>query len=352
MANVAFRLFRIEAHKNNAHKSLDDNGLLEGTSVKDIVMNAISDMQWKVLHHSPRVYVREEDILWQDEKPKDGDPCFAIGEVNKVFGDDRVFEIQIYKGRYGDLDYIVHNDKARRDIESDFQKLSDDIKSDAAVRLFLVRISFPMDKSCCYLAAQMRARSQACTDLFDQISFFLHKKAVKLVGHDVVQTGTWYHFITVPIVDSLRFDKALGKAEVESFKLIKHVVGSDGKRRQERVEVEYSKPSLVAKKKGLKILTNLAKHAQSGSSSYSPAISDIASLFPSNYLSLNNGDWEDGSITFSENQKQTKISALAISELFVYPLGDKAELVDLWNEANSCLSRIGETEGVIIPPIA
>lgn len=352
MANVAFRLFRVEAHKNNARKPLEDDGLLEGTPVKDIVMNAIRDMQWEVLHRSPRVYVREEDICRQNETPKDGDPCFAIGEVHKVLGDDRVFEIQIYKGRYGDLDYIVHNYKARLDVESNFKKISRNIKSDAAVRLFLVRISFPQDKCCCYMAAQMRARSQACTDLFDQISFFLHKKAVKLDGHSVVQIGTWYHFITVPIVDSLRFDKALGKAEVESFKLTKHVVGTDAKKRQERVEVEYSKPSFAAKKKGLQILTNLAKHAQSGSSSYAPAISDIASIFPPNFLSLNNSDWEDGSITFSENQKQTKISALAISELFVYPLGDKAELDDLWNEANSCLSRIGEAEGVIIPPIA
>lgn len=335
MANVAFRLFKIEVHKNNARTALGDGNPLGKDSFQTTVLNAAAALKGEVLHESPRVYL--DSRIFQPEQPaKSGDPCFLIRDIRPVFSD--VTEIEIFKGKYGDLDYLIRNDGDLSDIHDD-----------AATRKFLVRISFPKDRNCCYIASQMRAASQAGTDLFDHISYYLHKKAVRQRDHRIEQVADWFRFISVALVDENRFDSALGKAEVESFKLVKKGVSSNGTKTQEKFTVEYSKPSHIHKTEGLGILKKLTKFATK-SAEYPPAVGAIAALFPS-WASQNIQNWDDGSITFIENQKRTTISALAIAQLFVYPLGDKASIQDLWAEANSRLTEIGHADGIIIPTI-
>jgi hypothetical protein len=315
---------------------LPDGALLGSSTMLDLTIASLNKLKGIVLRQSPKVNI-DSSVFLASTNPKEGDPCFVISTFNRILPD--VLEVEIYKGSYGELDFLVGQNGSLTNISGD-----------AATRKYLVRISFPSNMNCCYVASQMRGRSQAGTDLFSQISFELHKSAVKLVNqHELTKIHDWYRFVSEPKADQDRFNAALGKAEVESFKLVKSVIRSNGHRAQEKYVMEYSKPALSAKKAGLDILGKLS-HKAGQNSSYPPAINEIAAIFPS-WSAASSTNWDDGLITFTENGKSTTISAHAIAELFVYPLGEKASLRDLWSEANSRLAIIGKVDGIIIPSI-
>lgn len=336
MANVAFRLFKISVHKNNARKPLPDDVLMESYTMFDLISRSLEKLKGIVLRQSPKVNL-DSSVFITQPNPKAGDPCFVISDFKTIFPE--VLEVEIYKGAYGDLDFLVGQNGSLTNISDD-----------AATRKYLVRIAFPANMNCCYIVAQMRGRSQAGTDLFSHISFELHKSAVTPDGqYGIKQVHDWYRLTPEPRVDPQRFSDAFGKADVESFELVKDGVGSNGTRTKEKYVIKYSKPSMSAQKTGLDILGTLSRIA-GHNTSYTPAINDIASIFPS-WSAATATNWDDGLITFTENQKSTTISARSIAELFVYPLGEKATLRDLWSEANSRLAIIGEADSIIIPSI-
>lgn len=336
MANVAFRLFRVDVSKNNSRTFVSPGQMLGKKTMQDLVLMMLSSMKGVILFERPKVNL-DASIFLPLKPPNSGDPCFYVNDFKQIHGD--VVEVEIYKGKYGDLDFLV----------SKSGSLSD-ISDDAATRKYLVRLAFPAGTNCCYLAAQMRGASQAGTDLFAYISYILHKAVMKKSGqYGITQIGDWYRFLPEPRADAQRFSDALGKAKVDSLRLVKNGVGRNGSRQQEKIVVEVSNLSVAVQKKGLGILGKLSKLA-GHSSSYTPAINQIASLFPA-WSSAKVTNWDDGTITFIENEKKTTISALAIAELFVYPLGNKASISDLWSEADLRLAKIGTADKIKIPSI-
>lgn len=335
MANVAYRLFKVQVFKNNARKPLTDGVDLGDKKFQQVVMDTLSRLKGRILHTYPKM-VLELTSFNPNRVAQPGDPCFLISTIRSL--SHEVIEVGIYKGKFGDLDFLVQNNG----------QLSN-IHNDATVRLLMLRIAFPQDLNCCYVAAQVRANTEACSLLFAFISYQLKLDAHRLSGQNIVRASDWYRFIPVPEADAQRFNNAVGNAQVTAFTLVKKDPGATGIIHQEKVIMQYSNPSLQARRRGLQILQTLATAARHASA-HPQSIKTIAEVFPQ-WQKAAKIDWDNGSVTFTENDKQTTVSALAINQLFVYPLGAKATINQLWADANNHLQQIGQADGVIIPPI-
>ena len=337
MANVAFRLFKVQVHKNNAREPLADGIALGDRSFQQVVIDTMNNLKGHILNTYPKMRL-DANSFNTNHTAQPGDPCFLIKTIRPI--SPEVVEVGIYKGKYGDLDFLVRNGNLAN------------IHNDATVRRLLLRIAFPQGLNCCYVAAQVRAKTEACSLLFAYISFYLKLAAHRLSGNDIVRASNpsdWYRFIPVPEADAQRFNNAVGNAEVTAFTLVKRDPGATGIAHQEKVVMQYSNPSIQAQRRGLRILRTLAA-AAGRNTAHPQAINDIAAVFP-RWQGAANVNWDDGSVTFTENDKQTTVSALAIAQLFVYPLGDQATIGQLWAEADTHLQQIGQADGVVIPTI-
>lgn len=217
MANKAFRLFRFTPYIN---KSYTAAGLAREVGTNGS-LKYVCDWLDRNLHHIfidktgtnidiPVILSRRAEKI----PAKKGDPCFYVDSYSVIFDD--VIEVVLYKGSFGDLDTLVRANAGN-------SSAAQDIKDDAATRKFLVRIGFSLKSSECYAAAELRYNTQACTDLFNRISYESQIEACSLV-----ESTDWYNWRVLPLVDGDRFQEATRNAEITKINLVKNIIGPNG----------------------------------------------------------------------------------------------------------------------------
>ena len=153
------------------------------------------------------------------------------------------------------------------------------------------------------------------------------------------------------MIDAERFSAVTDETNVESLTLkSKGIV--NGRRIGEDVTVTARLSKKGLKDAAMKILRqwidnfshNHDMHNKDGGKA-------VAAIFPEGYIK-DNGEWDDGQITFSENNSPVTVSAETVGRLFTYTLPEGSSLQDLWNEADHKLKILSQAEQINIPHVS
>lgn len=336
MANVAFRLFRVDPY---IAKARNVKGLASSVGVsgsQNYITSWLTANQGHIFHDKTLLNVDCSAVINQRSAgaaANRGDPCLYIDGFTQISKD--LIEVVAYKGSYGDLDTLV---SARATTSNGVTN----IRNDAATRRFLIRIGFSPSGNECYMAAQVRSRTQAGTDLFARISY-----ETQLDAFQQPTTTNWYNWKAKAIMDPDRFKDAVGRAKVTKVSLVKTFRGSNGSHRGNKAELSVSDLTVVQQRGLLMRLRSWAVSAGQGITSRKSGVKDVAAFLPNKYAKAS--DWENAIITFEENEKETSIPADNINKLFIYPLGENATEDDMWNAANKAFKGISDANGWDIP---
>ena len=332
---VAFRLFRVDTFLGRGRKPIGADHAFGGVELIDFVEKVLAELQDRTMIGKPASRLQPEHF--EQRIPISGDPYMILLGYRRR---DRVIEAVVSSGHYGDRDNLVSSDGK-----------SEPIRDRATGNEFVVRLSFPEESSTFYMVSQIRGRSEAGTRLLENIAYAYHVKVSVIDGGVVIEKDAWYRFRSKPMIDAERFSAVTDETNVESLTLkSKGIV--NGRRIGEDITVTARLSKKGLKDAAMKILRqwidnfshNHDMHNKDGGKA-------VAAIFPEGYIK-DNGEWDDGQITFSENNSPVTVSAETVGRLFTYTLPEGSSLQDLWNEADHKLKILSQAEQINIPHVS
>lgn len=332
---VAFRLFRVDTFLGRGRKPIGADHAFGGVELIDFVEKVLAELQDRTMIGKPASRLQPEHF--EQRIPISGDPYMILLGYRRR---DRVIEAVVSSGHYGDRDNLVSSDGK-----------SEPIRDRATGNEFVVRLSFPEESSTFYMVSQIRGRSEAGTRLLENIAYAYHLKVSVIDGGVVIEKDAWYRLRSKPMIDAERFSAVTDETNVESLTLkSKGIV--NGRRIGEDVTVTARLSKKGLKDAAMKILRqwidnfshNHDMHNKDGGKA-------VAAIFPEGYIK-DNGEWDDGQITFSENNSPVTVSAETVGRLFTYTLPEGSSLQDLWNEADHKLKILSQAEQINIPHVS
>ena len=332
---VAFRLFRVDTFLGRGRKPIGADHSFGGAELIDFVEEVLVELQNQTMIGKPASLLHPKDF--ERRNPKGGDPYITVLRYRRR---DRVIEAVVSSGHYGDRDYLVSSNGK-----------SESIGDRATGNEFVVRLAFPEESSTFYMVSQIRGRSEAGTRLLDNIAYAYHLKISIVDGEGVIEKDAWYRFRSKPMIDAERFSAVTDETNVESLTLKSKGV-ANGRRIGEDITVTARLSKKGLKDAAMKILRqwidnfshNHDMHNKDGGKA-------VAAIFPEGYIK-DNGEWDDGQITFSENNSSVTVSAETVGRLFTYTLPEGSSLQDLWNEADHRLKILSQAERINIPHVS
>ena len=332
---VAFRLFRVDTFLGRGRKPIGADHAFGGVELIDFVEKVLAELQDRTMIGKPASRLQPEHF--EQRIPISGDPYIILLGYRRR---DRVIEAVVSSGHYGDRDNLVSSEGK-----------SEPIRDRATGNEFVVRLSFPEESSTFYMVSQIRGRSEAGTRLLENIAYAYHLKVSVIDGGVVIEKDAWYRFRSKPMIDAERFSAVTDETNVESLTLkSKGIV--NGRRIGEDITVTARLSKKGLKDAAMKILRqwidnfshNHDMHNKDGGKA-------VAAIFPEGYIK-DNGEWDDGQITFSENNSPVTVSAETVGRLFTYTLPEGSSLQDLWNEADHKLKILSQAEQINIPHVS
>jgi hypothetical protein len=337
-SHLAFRLFKVETFLKGSNKALEDDVLLSGRELIEYVEDSLSVLEKHIVREKPSFLLHPSQF--EEHEPIEGDPCFLVLSYERS---ERLIAAVVSRGTYGELDKLVGSSTDTTQV----------IRDKAATTDYLVKIAFPENSNICYVAAQVRGVRNAGDELFRVISHEQHKLASRVENGEVVVKDDWYNLRATPIMDGKRLDSVLNGADVTGMTLTRRGVTNSGGRQKGKTKIAVGLTHLddTTKFKIKQVLEKWITRRKGGvGSTPSAGASEIATAFPSGYLKPDDS-WDDGKISYIENNRTKTIAERDIDRLFVYPMPDGSTLSRMWEEANLRLRNIGKADSVEIPAV-